>query len=349
MIKGSNAENNGAWATLIGVGTLLLTASGAFGEIQSSLNKIWKAEPKAGLSRLVRARIAGLGLVLTLAFLMIASLVVSAGLAALSNYLNSVFPAVHVVMAVANFVISVGLLAVLFAAIYKLLPDKPIEWRDVAVGAVATAILFTIGKSLIGLYIGHSKIASGYGAAGALVVMLVWIYYSAEIFLFGAEFTRAYAQLHGSHAKQAKPETAMQAGAGEAGSAEPVREAEPKPAASEAELSPERLELRAGMARHEMSDTWQVIRARMPRSPALGPADAPDPVDERPSWFQIAVAVVAFAALPKIRPRREPRLPVVRETPLPPIVHRRIAEPVMTPAETRRAPTVIVVPPSALT
>jgi len=215
MIKGSNAENNGAWATLIGVGTLLLTASGAFGEIQSSLNKIWKAEPKAGLSRLVRARIAGLGLVLTLAFLMIASLVVSAGLAALSNYLNSVFPAVHVVMAVANFVISVGLLAVLFDAIYKLLPDKPIEWRDVAVGAVATAILFTIGKSLIGLYIGHSKIASGYGAAGALVVMLVWIYYSAEIFLFGAEFTRAYAQLHGSHAKQAKPETAMQAGAGD--------------------------------------------------------------------------------------------------------------------------------------
>ena len=209
-------------------------------------------------------------------------------------------------MAVANFVISVALFAVLFAAIYKLLPDKPIEWRDVAVGAVATAILFTIGKSLIGLYIGHSKIASGYGAAGALVVMLVWIY-SAEIFLFGAEFTRAYAQLHGSHAKQAKPETAMQAGAGEAGSAEPVREAEPKPAASEAELSPERLELRAGMARHEMSDTWQVIRARMPRSPALGPADAPDPVDERPSWFQIAVAAVAFAALPKIRPRREPR------------------------------------------
>jgi membrane protein len=102
MIKGSNAENNGAWATLIGVGTLLLTASGAFGEIQSSLNKIWKAEPKAGLSRVVRARIAGLGLVLTLAFLMIASLVVSAGLAALSNYLNSVFPAVHVLMAVAN-------------------------------------------------------------------------------------------------------------------------------------------------------------------------------------------------------------------------------------------------------
>ena len=151
----------------------------------------------------MRARIAGLGLVLTLAFLMIASLVVSAGLAALSTYLNSVFPAVHVLMAVANFVISVGLLAVLFAAIYKLLPDKPIEWRDVAVGAVATAVLFTIGKSLIGLYIGHSKIASGYGAAGALVVMLVWIYYSAEIFLFGAEFTRAYAQLHGSHREQA--------------------------------------------------------------------------------------------------------------------------------------------------
>jgi membrane protein len=205
MIQSASNRSAGMVATMIGVGTLFLTASGAFGEIQSSLNTIWKAEPHAGLSRLVRARIAGLGLVVTLGFLMLISLVVSAGLTALDDYLKRVFPSAHLLMLAMNFVISLGLISFLFAAVYKILPDKPIAWRDVAVGAVATALLFTIGKSLIGLYIGSSNIASSYGAAGALILILVWVYYSAQIFLLGAEFTRAYAERHGSHAAEPRP------------------------------------------------------------------------------------------------------------------------------------------------
>jgi len=200
MIQSASDRSAGAIATMIGVGTLLLTASGAFGEIQSTLNTIWKAEPRGGLSRLVRARIAGLGLVITLGFLMLISLVVSAGLTALDVYLKRMFPAAHVLMPAMNLVISLGLISFLFAAVYKILPDKPIAWRDVAAGAVATALLFTIGKSLIGLYIGSSNVASSYGAAGALVLILVWVYYSAQIFLLGAEFTHAYAVRYGSHA-----------------------------------------------------------------------------------------------------------------------------------------------------
>jgi membrane protein len=179
-----------------------------FGEIQSSLNKIWKAEPKTGLSRLVRARIASMGLVTTLGFLLVVSLAVSAGLAALGHWVEGFFPGAKALMSVVNFVITLALLSAVFAAIYKFLPDKPIAWRDVAVGAVATALLFTIGKSLIGLYIGSSKVAERYGTAGSLIVILVWIYYSTLTFLAGAEFTRAYAQRFGSHASEPEAESA---------------------------------------------------------------------------------------------------------------------------------------------
>src|SRR5205085_7850260 len=142
---GSQSQKSGTIATIIGLVTLLITASGAFGEIQSSLNKIWKAEPKAGLTRLVRARIASMGLVMTLGFLLVVSLAVSAGLAALGHWVEGFFPGAKVLMAVVNVVITLVLLSAVFAAIYKFLPDKQIAWRDVIVGAVATAILFTIG------------------------------------------------------------------------------------------------------------------------------------------------------------------------------------------------------------
>jgi membrane protein len=177
----------------------LLTATGAFTEIQSALNAIWKAAPSAAFSELVRARLVSLGLVATLGFLMLVSLVVSAGLTALDSYLGDLFPGSRVLMSFLNWTLSLVLISALFAAIYKILPDKPIAWRDVAVGSVATAILFTIGKSLIGLYIGSSGVASSYGAAGALLILLLWVYYSAQIFLLGAEYTRAYAETHGSH------------------------------------------------------------------------------------------------------------------------------------------------------
>lgn len=205
MIQGVSNKKSGIIATVIGVGTLLITASGVFGEMQSALNAIWKAEPKEGtVTRLVKARIAGLGLVAALGFLLMVSLVVSTALTALDGFLHDLLPGIELVMRALSFVISYALISALFAAIYKVLPDKRIEWRDVIVGALATGALFTVGKFGISAYIGSSAIASSYGAAGALIVILVWIYYSSQIFLFGAEFTRAYAETRGSHAGVAR-------------------------------------------------------------------------------------------------------------------------------------------------
>ena len=193
-------REGGVWATVVGVGALILTATGVFGEVQSALNVIWKAkdskakERRSTLSRLARARAASLGLVVTSGFLITVSLATSAALEALSGYLRGVFPGAETVLTIVDFVISTALIGFLFAAIYKVLPDKPIAWRDVAIGALVTALLFEAGKYLIALYIGKSDVASTYGAAGALVVLLLWIYYTAQIFLLGAEFTYAYAQ-----------------------------------------------------------------------------------------------------------------------------------------------------------
>lgn len=198
-IASASAKSSGILATIIGLVTLIATASGVFGEMQTALNAIWKAEPRGStVSRLVRARAASLGLVAALGFMLIASLVVSTALTALGNYLDSILPFGKVILAVVNTVVSIALLSVLFAAIYKVLPDRTLQWRDVIIGSVVTAILFTIGKSLIGWYIGSSAVASGFGAAGALIVLLLWVYYSAQIFLLGAEFTKVYANRHGS-------------------------------------------------------------------------------------------------------------------------------------------------------
>ena len=201
MIKSAGNHKSGMIATILGVATLIVTASGVFGQMQTALNLIWKAKPKVGISTLVRARIASLGLVAALGFLLMVSLVVSAALSTLASYLNGILPGAHFLLQVVNFVLSVLLIALLFAAIYKVLPDKQIAWRDVTIGAIVTSILFTIGKSLIGVYIGHSNIASSYGGAGSFVIVLLWIYYSSQIFLLGAEFTHLYAETYGSHAQ----------------------------------------------------------------------------------------------------------------------------------------------------
>jgi membrane protein len=198
-VASASGKSSGIIASIVGAITLLVTASGAFGEMQSALNAIWKADPPGTtFSRLIRARAASLGLVATLGFLLIVSLVVSAMLTAFGEYANAYLPFGKIVLSILNVVMSVLLITVLFAAIYKVLPDKHLEWRDVIFGAVATAILLTIGKSLIGWYIGSSAVASSYGAAGALIVMLLWVYYSAQIFLLGAEFTKVYSAHHGS-------------------------------------------------------------------------------------------------------------------------------------------------------
>jgi membrane protein len=199
MLKSAAGARASTLAAVIGVTTLLITATGVFAEIQTSLNAIWRAEPRpTSVSRLIRARIVSLGLVLALGFLMTVSLAVSAALAAIGSYLNGIFPAISLLLQIANFTISFILMALLFAAIYKLLPDTQIAWRDVAIGAVVTSLLLTLGKALIALYIGTSQVASSYGAAGAIIVILLWVYYSAQIFLLGAEFTKCYAHSHGS-------------------------------------------------------------------------------------------------------------------------------------------------------
>jgi membrane protein len=194
-VANASGKSSGILATLIGIATLIATASGVFGEMQSALNAIWKVQPSGTtLSRLVRARAASLGLVATLGFLLMVSLVVSAGLTAFGNYLNSLFPFGTLVLSILNVVVSLLLISLLFAAIYKVLPDRHLQWRDVILGAVVTAVLFTIGKALIGWYIGSSAVASSYGAAGALIVLLLWVYYSAQIVLLGAEFTKVFTE-----------------------------------------------------------------------------------------------------------------------------------------------------------
>jgi membrane protein len=201
MLHSASDKQSGYFATGVGIITLLLTASGVFSELQAALNDIWKAEPKGStVSRLIRVRIASLGLVMALGFLLLVSLAVSAALSAIGTWLRDLLPGLQILMRLVSFVVSLVLIAALFAAIYKVLPDRDIAWRDVAVGAIATALLFDIGKVLISMYIGTSSVASTYGAAGTLAVLLLWIYYSSQIFLFGAEFTRAYAETHGSFA-----------------------------------------------------------------------------------------------------------------------------------------------------
>jgi membrane protein len=200
-VQGAGSRSSGIVASIIGVVTLLLTVSGVFGEMQAALNAIWKAPPTGTtITRLLRARAASLGLVATLGFLMLVSLVISALLSALAEVVNAVLPFGAEVLEALNFAISFALISVMFAAIYKVLPDVNLSWHDVLVGAVMTALLFTVGKFLIGLYLGRSAVASSYGAAGALIVVLLWVYYSAQIFLLGAEFTKIYASRRGTPA-----------------------------------------------------------------------------------------------------------------------------------------------------
>jgi membrane protein len=198
-IRNAGQKSSGILATVIGIATLVVTASGVFGEVQTALNTIWKVKPQgSSVSRLIRARAASLGLVGTLGFLLLVSLAASAAITSLGDYVNARLPFGALLLSGLNAVLSFALIAVMFAAIYKILPDRRLEWRDVLFGAIVTSLLFSIGKSMIGWYLGSSAVASTYGAAGALMLVLLWIYYSSQIFLLGAEFTKAYTNHHGS-------------------------------------------------------------------------------------------------------------------------------------------------------
>ena len=207
----------GALATLLGAVLLFIGATTVFGELQNALNRIWRAPAHnelGGWFALVRARLLSFGMVLALGFLLIVSLLVSAVLAAAGRRLEPVFGEWVVVAAVINAVGSFLLVATMFALIYKIMPQARVEWKDVWIGAIFTALLFTLGKSLIGLYVGRSGVASAFGAAGSLVVILVWVYYSAQIFLIGAEFTWCYANAFGSRRPRAALKNAAPDSAG---------------------------------------------------------------------------------------------------------------------------------------
>jgi len=215
MAEGALGEARGALALSIGAGTLLLTASGAFGALQSALNAVWKTEAPAAstvaetITRFVRAKAAAMGLVATTGFILITSLSISAMIASFGDWLKRAMPGGNVLAFALDVSVSMIVLTLLFAAIYKVLPDRRLAWHDVILGAVVNAVLFIAGKMVIAAYVGSSAVTRGFGAAGTLVVVLVWLYYSAVIFLAGAEFTRAWANRHGS--RQANPVAAQPA------------------------------------------------------------------------------------------------------------------------------------------
>jgi membrane protein len=215
MIAGGKHEAESVWVTILGVVTLLFGASGVFGQLQDSLNTIWEVRPKPGrgLMGMIRDRFLSFTMVLGVAFLLVVSLLVSTVLAALGATLDVLPNSLHFVTHVVDAVISIAVFTGLFGAMFKLLPDVKMAWRDVWVGAALTAVLFFVGKLAIGLYLGHSAMASSYGAAGSFVVLLVWVYYAAQVFFLGAEFTQVYANEYGSHivpAENAEPVTEEQ-------------------------------------------------------------------------------------------------------------------------------------------
>ncbi|RPJ18541.1 MAG: YihY/virulence factor BrkB family protein [Chloroflexi bacterium] len=204
MIENASRPATGVTATVIAVVTLLFGALGVFGELQNSLNTIWEVKPKPaegfldGVKRLVVKRLLSFTMVLGIGFLLLASLVVSAALSALGEYIGTALPLADLWLQLINFMISFLVIMLLFAMIFKFLPEVNIAWKDVWLGAAVTSFLFSLGKFLIGFYLGRSEVANTFGAAGSLAILLIWIYYSAQILFFGAEFTQVYSNRYGS-------------------------------------------------------------------------------------------------------------------------------------------------------
>jgi membrane protein len=196
MLANGQQHSHGIVSSILGFATLLFGASGVFGELRSALNKIWKVKPRTGVSVgiLVRERLFSFGMVVSVGFILLVSLVASTALAVMTKYFSGLLPLPPIFWEVLNFLTSFAGITALFALIFKYVPETKIAWRDVRMGAVFTALLFVLGKMLLALYLGRTSPGSPYGAAGSLVVVVIWVYYSAQIFYFGAELTRAYAR-----------------------------------------------------------------------------------------------------------------------------------------------------------
>lgn len=239
MLTNAQSQEGGIWATIISLVLLVVGASGLFIQLQDALNTVWNVVPRpdGGIGKLVRDRLLSFGMVLVIGFLLMVSLLLSAALAGISGMLGSSgLVGWDIGWQLLNTVVSLGVITLLFGLIYKILPDATIAWSDIWVGAALTAVLFTIGKALIGFYLGNSSVASAYGAAGSFVVLLLWIYYSAQILLFGAEFTQVYANRFGSHIEPDERATFA------------------------ADATPEEKGTEAGTAQGEKGDTRQIAR-----------------------------------------------------------------------------------------
>ena len=200
VLKHAKSPEQGTVGSIVGIVVLLFGASGVFGELQSSMNAIWNVAPKPGrgIWGVIQTRFFSFTMVLGVAFLLLVSLVLSAVLAGVGKFFSSVLPGGEVLWQIVNFVLSLGVITLLFALIFKAVPDVQIKWSDVWIGALVTAVLFTVGKWGLGLYLGRASVASPYGAAGSLIVLVVWVYYAAQLLFFGAEFTQVYTQHRGS-------------------------------------------------------------------------------------------------------------------------------------------------------
>jgi len=204
MIQSASQPSSGIAATAMGGVTLLFGALGTFNELQTSLNTIWKVKPKplrglkANLMRLLVRRLLSFAMILGIGFLLLLSFLMNAALVAFQKYLGNLFPLSTILVHILNFAVPLGVFTLLFAMMFRILPDAWMAWRDIWLGAVVTSLLFTVGKVLIAQYLGTVRMGATFGAAGFLVVILVWIYYSAQIIFLGAEFTRVYAHQHGA-------------------------------------------------------------------------------------------------------------------------------------------------------
>jgi len=201
MIKGASQRSSGIIETVISIITLILGATGFFGALQDALNTIWEVAPKPdlGFRELLRQRFLSFTMVLGSCFLLLVSLIASTAVAALTNAFKQAIPGLDFFWPIANFLVSFSLTVLIFAMIYRFVPDVELQWGDVWIGAAVTAALFAVGQLVLGLYLGRTSTASTYGAIGSLLVLLLWVYYAAQILFFGAEFTRAYALTYGSH------------------------------------------------------------------------------------------------------------------------------------------------------